>query len=199
MHECRKCEAYGLTFRRDYPPEEFLEGSSDAKVWIVGLNPAVEPRPEATAPAAAFGDLSKIHSYFRDFAIVSPRVFEGLGRKAGTAHTDLVKCASNSWPPQGVKGSDRAKIIANCETFLLDQIRKHRPSVIICNGAEASAAIKRALPPSAKLSLDATSYFTLIDGSRIAIVLSGFIGRIDHYSKRRLGREIESLLDEMGL
>lgn len=199
MHECRKCEAYDLTFRREYPPEDFLEGFSDAKVWIVGLNPAVEPRPEATAPESTFVDLSKVHSYFRDFAIVSPRVFEGLGKQAGTAHTDLVKCASSSWPPQGVKASDRAKIIANCENFLLNQIRKRRPSMIICNGAEVSAAIKRALPPSAEVSPEVTCYFALIDGSRVAIVLSGFIGRIDHYSKRRLGREIESLLDEMGV
>jgi hypothetical protein len=33
-----------------------------------------------------------------------------------------------------------------------------------------------------------------IEGNETAIVLSGFIGRIDDYAKRRLGKEISSYM-----
>jgi len=199
MHECRKCEQFGLSFERNYAPDEFLEGSPQSRIWIVGLNPAIEPNPEVSALQDYFGDSSELHPYFRDFALVLPRLYEGFGNPAGTAHTDLVKCASNRWPPPNVRSSSRKAIILNCEGFLLTQIRRHRPSMIICNGAEVSAALKRALPPSSSTSERDTSYFADIEGHKICVVLSGFIGRMDNYAKRRLGAEIETRLAEMGL
>lgn len=199
MQECRKCEQFGLLFRRPYQPDEFIEGSADSKIWIVGLNPAVEPVPEVSALADYFADPSKMHPYFRDFATVSTRLFEGLGKTGGTAHTDLIKCSSKAWPPPGVTPAGRITIIRNCEGYLINQIQKYRPAMIVCNGAEVSAAIKAALPPEPVISKDATSYFAQVGEQRVCVVLSGFIGRIDNYAKRRLGREIEARLAEMGL
>ena len=199
MEECRKCEEFGLVFRRDYRPDEFIEGSADSKVWVVGLNPAVEPAPEVSALSGYFADRSKMHSYFRDFAIVSTRLFEGFGAIEGTAHTDLVKCSSKGWPAPGVTSVGRATIVRNCESYLVTQIQKYRPSMIVCNGAEVSAALKKFLPPAGMTYHDATSYFAQVGDHRVCVVLSGFIGRIDNYAKRRLGREIEARLPEMGL
>ena len=199
MQECRKCEQFGLVFQRHYQPEEFIEGSVDSKIWIVGLNPAVEPAPQASALSGYFADLSKMHSYFRDFAVVSARLFAGFGKTEGTAHTDLVKCSSNGWPPPGITSAGRTAIVRNCQGYLVSQIQKYRPAMIVCNGAEVSTAIKSALPPSTATSQEATSYFTQVGDRRVCVVLSGFIGRIDNYAKRRLGREIEDRLAEMGL
>lgn len=42
--------------------------------------------------------------------------------------------------------------------------------------------------------LSETAYKSNIYGTEVIVILSGFIGRIDDYSKRRLGYEIESLI-----
>jgi hypothetical protein len=199
MHECRKCEQYGLHFQRGYEPQEFLEGEPSSKIWVIGLNPVVEPIPEPSALAGYFADSSTMHAYFRDFAAVSRRVFDGFGKVGGTAHTDLIKCSSTAWPPPGVKGRDARAIVSNCEGYLFQQIQRYRPAMIICNGADVSAAIKRTLLPSPQTPNDATSYLTKVGDRTICVVLSGFIGRIDNYAKRRLGREIEERLLELGL
>ena len=199
MSECSKCEQYGLHFQRDYEPQDFLEGEPSSKIWVIGLNPVVEPIPEPSALAGYFADRSKMHPYFRDFAAVSRRVFDGFGKVGGTAHTDLIKCSSKAWPPPGVKGRGARAIISNCQVYLFQQIQRYRPAMIVCNGADVSAAIKNTLPPSPPASDDATSYMTTVGDRTICVVLSGFIGRIDNYAKRRLGREIEERLLDLGL
>lgn len=199
MHECRKCEQFGLRFERHYRPDDYIVGSAQSPIWIVGLNPADEPRPGLTALREYFDDPSGVHSYFRRFAVVSPRLFNSFGKPFGTAHTDLVKCVSHKWPPPGVRPADRSAIIRNCEGFLVSQIKKYRPVMIICNGSEVSDALKRALPPSSKPADCPTSYFTQVDGQKLCIVLSGFIGRLDTYAKQRLGAEIEARLAELGM
>lgn len=199
MNECRKCEQYGLHFQRGYAPEDFLEGEPCSKIWVIGLNPAVEPIPESSALAGYFADRSTMHPYFKDFAAVSRRVFDGFGRVNGTAHTDLVKCSSKGWPPPDVKGSGARAIVSNCENYLYQQIQRYRPALIICNGANVSTAIKKTLPPAPPVSHDATSYLGKVGDQTICVILSGFIGRIDNYAKRRLGREIEERLLELGL
>jgi uracil-DNA glycosylase len=199
VNECRKCEEFGLVFQRDYKPEEFIEGSATAKVWVIGLNPAIDPAPEVSALSEYFADSRMLHPYFRNFAAVSMRLFEGFGKSDGTAHTDLVKCSSKAWPPPGISSTARRSIIRNCESYLVTQIQKYCPAMIVCNGTEVSAALKRALPPPSDTPAHATSYFVQIRDRQICVVLSGFIGRIDNYAKRRLGREIEARLAELGL
>lgn len=41
-----------------------------------------------------------------------------------------------------------------------------------------------------------TSNWTNVEGVEMCVVLTGFIGRIDSYSRRRPGVEIEARLDE---
>lgn len=203
MHECRNCEQYGLRFQRAYGPEEFIEGHRESKVWIIGLNPAVDPKwvdlRTTRQLQEYFDDHSTVHSYFFDFRTVSARVFSAFGKSGGTAHTDLVKCSSKGWPPPGTTGRDRKQIIKNCEAYLISQLREFKPAMIICNGAEVSTAVKTMLPPPSDTPLTATSYFSDIEAHRVCIVLSGFVGRLDNYAKRRLGREIEAQLDEISL
>jgi hypothetical protein len=71
--------------------------------------------------------------------------------------------------------------------------------MIICNGAPVCKEIRRLFPPPQSEDHGLTSYKTSIAEREIAIVLSGFIGRIDNYAKRRLGVEIDKYLTEYGL
>ncbi len=202
MYECRKCEQFGLTFKRAFPPQEFIEGNRNSRIWIVGLNPAFEPGSVDGVDVRTASDLQdyfdaqgKVHSYFKDFRSVSPKLYDMLGKVGGTAHTDLVKCSSKSW----LRGKSEKKIIENCEGYLLTQLRQIRPAMIICNGVPVCEAMKKIFPLPSDCSPDITSYFTQFDGGRICIVLSGFIGRIDNYARRRLGVEIESRLKELSM
>ncbi len=192
---CQKCSAFsGSSYCRGYPPEQSIEGHRNSKVWIVGLNPAAEP-PRAFAELENYFDNPNIiHDYFRNFRTVSERLFGLFGKDGGVAHTDLVKCASPSWPPSGVKYAEANEIIANCKNYLISQLRSMRPKLVICNGSWTGSAIKEFLVPP-RNEHDCTAYTTRFEGQEIHIVLSGFVGRLDNYAKRRLGREIESFLD----
>jgi uracil-DNA glycosylase len=201
MHTCNRCASFGLRFHRGYQPHEFIEGNRKARVWIVGLNPAqdldwVDTR-SVTGLVEYFDDESKVHGYFKQFKVVSEVLYRELGKEHGVAHTDLIKCSSNAWPPEGVSSRGRSEIIANCTMHLQRQLAEFKPQVIVCNGSEVSAEVKRLLPVPEGTPPNATSYTYCVDDWRVLVVLSGFIGRIDNYSKRRLGTEIEALLAQL--
>lgn len=133
MSVCSKCKKYGLRFKRNYKPVEFIEGRKNSRVWIVGLNPAaaqdwVDSRTTEDLEKH-FDDLNMIHGYFKDFKSVSK--------------------------------------------FML-----------------------RFLPPPSDHTAAQTSYWSNINDVSVCVVLSGFIGRIDNFAKRRLGVEIEARLRE---
>lgn len=199
MNICDRCTRYGLGFSRLYAPHEFIEGDPQSRVWIIGLNPAEDPMwkddRDRSRLSSHFEGVTKKHPYFQQFRVVSERLFDMLGKKGGAAHTDLVKCASRSWPPKNLKGADRAAIIANCVGYLQQQIDTYEPALIVCNGSEVSAEVRRLLPPIADTPVNATRYVHVRpSGQSVTVVLSGFIGRIDNYAKRRLGAEIEAVM-----
>ena len=76
-------------------------------------------------------------------------------------------------------------------------VQPKQHTIIICNGSEVSAEIKRLLPPPNGTPANATSYHHKTNERSVVVVLSGFIGRIDNYSKRRLGQEIDLFLTEL--
>ena len=55
---------------------------------------------------------------------------------------------------------------------------------------------KRIVKPKKELNGLETSYLGLINNYKVRVVLSGFIGRIDNYARRRLGKEIEQYLNK---
>jgi uracil-DNA glycosylase len=195
---CHKCTNHGFQFVRNYEPDQYIEGNRQARVWIVGLNPKQpvgwqDQRLVNQLETCFDGD---VHSYFDDFSIVSTRLYMSLGEPQGTAHTDLVKCSSLKWPPQGANFAVRGQIIANCSNYLQAQLQQHMPEMIICNGSDVSSKIQNLYPRPAGTRPEATAYVNADHGQPITIVLSGFIGRLDNFAKRRLGAEIEARLPQ---
>jgi uracil-DNA glycosylase len=201
MCECTKCKEHKFGFKRKYQPCEFIEGKKDSRVWIVGLNPAEEPDwvdDRTITEREKFLNLNDWHSipsYFKDFRSVSTLVFEKFGKDLGTAHTDIVKCSSRAFP----KGKVAHALIKNCKGFLEEQIKTYKPRIIVCNGVLVSKFMLEFLRPPHDYTNGQTSYWSEIDGFKICVVLSGFIGRIDNFAKRRLGMEIESRLCESAI
>ena len=195
-HICNRCENNSLTFKSPhYSPEEYFEGNPKAKVWIIGLNPKLDDDKKKHTDQKKkdlreyFKNNGKtIHSYFKTFKKVSEQLFDMFG-KDEAAHTDIVKCATNSF-------NVRDAVIKNCQPYLIGQLKKYQPDLIICNGAAVCETIKSIVKPKKELNGLETSYVGSIDNYKVRVVLSGFIGRIDNYARRRLGKEIEQYLNK---
>jgi len=192
---CNRCTSHGLSFAQPFSPSDFIVGDPSSPVWIIGLNPKTNDQinilDSTEKLRAYFEDFTSIHPYFRDFKNVSPKLFDALGKKNGVAHTDLVKCHSKEWFP--TTAGMRDSIVSNCSEYLINQIETHKPRILFCNGADVCKfMIQMFVPPDGF----ETYYKVTKSDFSFWVVLSGFIGRIDNYSKRRLGREIEALLEQ---
>lgn len=196
MRICNKCAEYGLKFKNQYNPDEFLEGKPNSLIWIIGLNPKKDKRfkfPSTLCDCTDYCE-GKVHPYFKDFKEVFPPLYDLFGKSHGLAHTDLVKCLSKKVPPKHISQKDGETIIENCGGYLKEQINRHRPKMLICNSSSVCRFVIKAFPPVFQIDRRLTSYTTRIKGDETAIVLSRFIGRIDNYAKRRLGKEISSYM-----
>lgn len=188
-------------------PIEYIEGNPNADIWIIGLNPKDEIGHIEERTKEGFKNFSpNDHPYFKDFKKVSNKLYENwLGENCIIAHTDLVKCFSNTFPPEIMidvkkKKLNTKEVIGNCSEHLYNQIQSSKPKVIICNGSPVSKEMFGLFPPKTKNSdiKSLTSYKTDVQFKngeihQFWIVLSGFIGRIDDWNKRRLGTEIEEI------
>lgn len=200
LFKCEKCKQYGLYFDRNYSPDHFLEGKPDSLLWIIGLNPKGEEgsNDDRTVEQlqSYFDNKAQIAPYFRDFRRVSAGLYDLLGENRGVAHTDLVKCFSSNFPPKTCGWAGAEEIIENCKWYLITQITRHKPRMLICNGMPVCKVMVEMFPPSSKSD---TAYIARIEGNEIAVILSGFVGRVDNYAKRRLGREIEYFMEQLNL
>lgn len=207
---CDKCKEFGFGFYSEHiTPEQYIEGNPKAEIWIVGLNPKSDVGSvEGRTPQEFENFDPDCHPYFSDFNKASDRLYQNWkSNKSNVAHTDIVKCFSNSFPPKiNENGKERKvktkMIVNNCIEYLKNQIKAGKPKMIICNGSIVSWEMIRLFPPKIKDDnpKTLTSYKTSqnISGTEhnFWIVLSGFIGRIDDRNKRRLGKEIEDILNK---
>ena len=201
MSTCDDCKEFGLSFKRKYSPEEFFASRPTCEVWIVGLNPKDEGNGEdvlSKEELEMYFSNQNIHSYFKNFKSVS-KVLYGSLMDGKVAHTDIVKCLSKKWPPENISSNGVKKIFTNCTKYLVNQIETNPPKMLICNGAPVSELIKSIIIPIKDDKQTSTSYNGVCGGKMIRVILSGFIGRIDVYARRRLGREIESAARDVGI
>ncbi len=197
---CDRCAKFGLCYQTtsNSTPEDYIWGNPFAEVWIIGLNPKLGSAPQIiTETKQDFANFKpeNSHPYFDDFKKVSSILYNNFQNSNNVAHTDLLKCASENFPPTK-KRKDNETIIANCFYYLEQQIDTYKPKVIICNGSPVSwEFFKKFNPPTQNSWKEITSYKTTRESGKhnFWIIASGFIGRIDDWSKRRLGIEIEKI------
>jgi len=196
MRTCNKCSQWlerEPCYERDYPPEEYLVGDPHSRVWIIGLNPKEAENQHDQSVEELRTYFSNPHRYYDNFKRVSRRLYCLFGKERGAAGVDLVKCASANFTPVQA-------VIDKCgEEFLLAQIREHRPDMLICNGRAVCDFIDTHIGQGREDIRECTSYTCEYEGREIVVVHSGFIGRIDNYSRRRLGIEIEEYLKRLGM
>lgn len=191
MGQCYKCNS-GFRFDRNYNPEEFIEGNPNSQIWIIGINPKGDTNE---VDIRNCNDLIKYdfnYDYFKDFKYVSEDLFYGL-KNMKVAHTDLIKCYSNKFPPEEMSWGEAQNIIEHCKGYLKMQLEKFEPKILICNGASVCKYIKQIIDVDDDQE---TYYIGHLKDLKFIVILCGFIGRIDNFSKRRLGKEIEQILSD---
>lgn len=124
----------------------------------------------------AYFETGQVHPYFNDFKKVSPMLYELLGVENGAAHTDIIKCSSNSFPIKGMKKKDISAVVNNCTGYFVEQLRQWRPKLIICNGSLVCKLVKQLIKPKTPIGKYDTSYIGEFEGNKIYVILSGFIG-----------------------
>jgi hypothetical protein len=201
---CKKLSRFSLSFERKYKPEQFVVGNKDAPILIIGLNPKThknekDPYNDTFSLEELehfFDKTNPVQPYYRAFEKVSEELFGLFGKAKGVAHTDIIKCYSKKFPPRDCNSKDIEIIIDNCKGYLVKQLKKHPPKIVICNGIDVCRTIKTIIKPPADLKDNATSYDSVLHGNEITVILSGFIGRIDNYAKARLGEEIMRIWED---
>ncbi len=205
---CSKCSQFGLEFSSEHiVPVEYIEGNPKADIWIVGLNPKADIGHVEERTKENFKNFNPdCHPYFSDFKKVSPKLYANwISENSNVAHTDLVKCFSHNFPPpisRVVTTTRKAhrEIINNCNVHLIAQLNKSRPKLIICNGSAVCWEMIKLFPPAEGNDLKSISCYKAQtkfgkETHEFWIILSGFIGRIDDRNKRRLGKEIEDIIE----
>src|SRR6056297_3129318 len=120
---CDKCKDYGLQFRSKHKlmPVEAIDGNVNADIWIIGLNPKAKVGHIEERNLNDFKLFNPNgHRYFRDFRKVSEKLYKNWTRPdRNIAHTDLVKCFSDSFPPGNLANGKniQRQIIDNCVGF----------------------------------------------------------------------------------
>lgn len=204
---CDKCKEYGFKFCTAYgiKPNHLIEGNPKADIWIIGLNPKDDKDYVDDEGYIEKRDIEGLrihkpnnHNYFQPFRTVSENLFANWeSENSNVAHTDLVKCASKTFPD---KSKIRRNIIANCIEYLKWQIEEYKPKMIICNGSDVCNQIIRIYKPQKNDKAEIlTSYCVNTDDHKMWIVLSGFVGRIDNRNRRRLGKEIEEIIEKANI
>jgi uracil-DNA glycosylase len=202
--KCDKCKEYGLGFyATNITPIDYIEGRRNADIWIIGLNPKGDIGKKEERTVDQFENfnpekLEKNTSYFKDFDKVSNLLYKNFtGNNSNVAHTDLVKCFSLNFPHTKLSKDDLNKVLCRCREYLSEQLNRFKPRIIICNGSHVVYHIEQIIPVKEEFE---TYYIGIGNNSYEPFVFrSGFIGRIDHHAKRRLGKEIENILNEINL
>jgi hypothetical protein len=187
---CPKCDECPMALKYGIPifePDKAVEGDAMSPIWVVGINPKTKPerhkpgkpnpitwRPEDTNWSAP---------HFRRLGQVLGEDWYQLLKSGGIAHTDLLKCGS----PGVTDVENRA--VSHCRSFLIHQVRKYRPKLLLIVSSAASRFIAEAanLPSG---STEGDWQFGSKSYEKCYVLLSGYTGpRQDRYAKRRLNSD----------
>lgn len=133
--KCEKCKVLvpGMCLNGSYQPAEYLFGQWDAQVLIVGINPRGEIGEQGLWTEEHFRNWDIDHSHARRYFSRFKLLFQGfegqINKSAGIAYTDLFKCFSKRFPPEGIENKkDIPEIVRsmsdNCLPYFVNQISK---------------------------------------------------------------------------
>lgn len=108
-----------FSFSAPYAPKEYYWGKKSSKVLYVGVNPFSNTIGENNPfPIEILQKGPGLNSYFGTIQKWHPYLYDSIGKEAGVAFTDLVKCSSGTFPLKGMKVHEFDTVFRNCRTHL---------------------------------------------------------------------------------
>jgi len=192
---CPMVRPYGAP---EFNPSEAIEGDPASPIWIVALNPKTKPadHTQGRPNPMTWGQSDLGGAYVPHFgrlkAIVGDEWHRHLLRPNGIAHTDLLKCGSPAFTQV------ERQSVEFCRGFLLEQIKKYRPKLLLVLSSDAARYIETA----AQIDPHGTEGLWNIDdtGSPCYVLLSGYsASQQERYARRRLRRDFLAACTRLGL
>ena len=153
VHKCKICNQTDLKDAIFHHPVYSFGDPSGKEILVVGINPSTKEFEDKYL--SDIGDLSERHqsqmAYFQqhyyDFFKKIEEFFGGKVKgKIGWVDSpwekigfiDLVKCSTRTAKGQwgGLKGSQKRRLIKNCQKHLISQLEELKPKIIIPYGAD---------------------------------------------------------------
>jgi len=177
----------------NFDPLDAIEGDPKSPIWIIGINPKTAPDEHAPNQPNPI-DWKSTHPNAPHFQrlqrIVGDQWYTCLFKEGGIAHTDLIKCGSPSYSEEA-KGA-----VEHCKGFLLEQISKHKPKLLLVLSSAAAEIIQG----EAKIPDGCTEGMWKIGNHQCHVVLSGYSSPFqDRYARLRLMKEFINACKLVGL
>lgn len=179
-----------------FDPQQAIEGNPASPIWVIALNPKTKTnqhkRRKSNPVSWNRKDTDANAPHFRRLKLLlGDKWYTSLLKDGGVAHTDLLKCGS-----PGFTSTEKAAV-SYCKEFLIDQIRKYRPKLLLVLSSDASKLIAE----HAQLDAEATEGdWLLAHDSRCYVVLSGYSSpRQERYAKLRLRRDFTAACSRLNL
>ena len=192
---CEQCpmpQAWGTP---SFDPRKAVEGDPGSPIWVVGLNPKTNSDDHTS------GGINPMT--WENPTIGAPhfeRLREVLGPYApqllqpnGIAHTDLVKCGSPSY------GDTEKNAAAHCKDFLIEQLKTHKPRLLLIVSSDASRLVQEAagIPED---HTDGEWHFGGDTKDVCKVIFSGYCGPLmERFAKLRLARDFQRIAGELNL
>ncbi|MBW6481670.1 MAG: hypothetical protein K0B10_01290 [Vicingaceae bacterium] len=226
------CPLNGQRQQNNYQhtPMQYIEGDPKSAIWIVGLNPKFNNNNNdlhfRNSQSLKNPLTPNTHPYFKPFLRVSGELWKkdinGI-LSANFAHTDLVCCATEKFPPPPslLTKPEAELVIENCKPYLIAKLKQNIPKLIIGAGKRTCIElVKTFMSEKDKTGIllqnknitnshiekyhiekyieGMTQTTLLIDEKfEVPIIFSVHLSQSNYWSDRRLGREIEQVLGEI--
>jgi hypothetical protein len=177
----------------NFDPLSAIEGDAESPIWIIGINPKTVPGEHATSqPNPINWTNTRPHAphFQRLQRVIGEQWYTCLFKEGGIAHTDLLKCGSPSYSEVEMGA------VEHCKGFLLDQIRTHKPKLLLVLSSAAAGIIHG----EAGLPDGSTEGTWKIEHHQCYVVLSGYSSPFqDRYARLRLMKDFTNACKRVGL
>jgi len=153
VHACRICHQTDLNEVILHHPVYSFGDPSGKEILVVGINPSTREFNDGYLSGSedpSERHLSQMTYFQRDYYDFFKKIEEFFGKNVQdrigwtespwekVGFIDLVKCSTRSDKGQwgGLKGSQRRRLIQNCQSHLINQLEELKPKIIISYGAD---------------------------------------------------------------
>ncbi|MFM2292327.1 MAG: Uracil glycosylase superfamily [Bacteroidota bacterium] len=141
---CVKCVSLGDTPKRLNEIKPFYKEGNEIKIMLIGQDPTIFKDPERVNTVLMLEDVPGRKSQLRKWLqeeLIGTNIFEEVEIYA----TNLVKCQFSKPPSQSGGKKFLNLRYENCRSFLIDEIEKYKPTLVLTFGEPAHLLFSKEL------------------------------------------------------